>query len=259
LFNAMERAVLAEETAKARGFLQALDPRVNLVGLGCLIVGAITVHRLWVLLGLFGATVMLAISSKISLRLLATRVWIAVFAFTGVIAVPAVFLIPGESVFRVPLLGWTATLQGFTSAALLTLRTETAATLSMLLVLSTSWNQLLRALRFFRVPITLVVIIETTYRFLFVLLKTTQDMLESRSARLIGHLHPTEQRRIAAGTVGVLLDKSLQFSNDVHAAMRARGFRGEPMLLDDSRMRQQDWLQLSAFLALACIALWLGQ
>jgi cobalt/nickel transport system permease protein len=210
-------------------------------------------------LALFGATVVLAISSKISLRRLATRIWIAVLAFTGVIAVPALFLIPGESLFRIPLLGWTATLQGLTSAALLTLRAETAATLSLLLVLSTSWNQLLRALRFFRVPITLVVIIETTYRFLFVLLKTTQDMLESRSARLIGHLDPTEQRRFAAGTVGVLLDKSLQFSNEVHAAMRARGFRGEAMLLHDSRMRQQDWLQLSAFLALACIALCLGQ
>jgi cobalt/nickel transport system permease protein len=258
LLNAVEESVFAEELARTKGFLQALDPRVKLVGLGSLILGAVTVHRLWVLLPLFGTTVLLAVSSRISLRLLATRIWIAVLAFTGVIAIPALFFVPGEALFRIPLLGWTATLQGLTGAAFLTLRAETAATLSLLLVLCTPWNQLLRSLRFFRVPITLVVIIETTYRFIFVLLKTAQNMLESRSARRIGHLDPPEQRRFAAASVGVLLDKSLQVSDEVHAAMRARGFRGEAMLLDDSRMRQQDWLQLSGLVGLACIALWLG-
>jgi cobalt/nickel transport system permease protein len=259
LLNAMEEAVFAEELAKAKGFLQALDPRVKLVGLGALIVGAVTVHRLLVLFALFAIAVLLALSSKISLGLLATRMWIPVFAFTGVIAVPALFLIPGQPLFRIPLLALPVTLQGVTSAGFLTLRAETTATLSLLLVLSTSWNQLLRALRFFRVPITIVVIIETTYRFVFLLLMTTRNMLESRSARRVGRLDSTEQRRFAAASVGVLLDKILQFSNEVHAAMRARGFRGEAMLLDDSRMRQQDWVQLVMFLGLACIALWLGR
>jgi cobalt/nickel transport system permease protein len=259
LLNSMEEAVFAEELAKAKGFLQALDPRVKLMGLGALIGAAVTVHRVWVLFALFGVAVLLALSSKISMSLLFTRIWVPVFAFTGVIAVPALFIIPGQALFRIPALVFTATLQGFTSAVLLTLRAETAATLSLVLVLSTSWNQMLRALRFFRVPITIVVVIETTYRFLFLLLKTTRNMLESRSVRLIGRLDATEQRRFAAASVGVLLDKSLQFSNEVHAAMRARGFRGEAMLLDDSRMRQQDWVELFMFLGLASIALWLGR
>jgi cobalt/nickel transport system permease protein len=259
LLNAMEEAVFAEELAKAKGLLQALDSRVKLVGVGALIGAAVTVHHLGVLFALFAVAVLLALSSKIWMGLLAKRIWIPVFAFTGVIALPALFLIPGEPLFRIPLLAVTATLQGVTSAVFLTLRAETAATLSVLLVLSTSWNRLLRALRFFRVPIMIVVIIETTYRFVFLLLMTTRNMLESRSARSVGRLDATEQRRFAAGSVGVLLDKSLQFSNEVHAAMRARGFRGEAMLLDDSRMRQQDWVQLFIFLGLASIALWLGR
>ncbi len=52
-------------------------------------------------------------------------------------------------------------------------------------------------------------------------------MFESRQTRQIGYLQPVEQRRLAAATVGVLLDKSLQLSSEVHTAMQARGFRGE--------------------------------
>jgi cobalt/nickel transport system permease protein len=259
LLKAMEEAVFAEHLAQSKGFLQVLDPRVKLAGVGSLIVAAVTVHRLWVLFAIFGVSVLLAFLSNIPFRLLATRIWIAVLAFTGVIALPALFLVPGQPLFRIPVVGWTATLQGLTSFIFLTLRAETTATLSFLLVLSTPWNRLLRALRLFHAPVVLVVIVETTYRFVFVLLRTAQNMLESRNARLVGRLDPAAQRRFVAATVGVLLAKSLQFSSEVHAAMQARGFRGEAMLLDDLRMRRQDWLQLSAFVLLACFALWMGR
>ncbi len=183
----------------------------------------------------------------------------AVLAFTGLIALPAVFLVPGQTLFRIPLLQWSVTSQGLTSAAFLVMRAETAATLSFLLVLCTPWNHLLRALRFFRIPTVLIVILQMTYRYIFLLLRTAQDMFESRQMRLVGYLPPSEQRRLAAGTVGVLLDKTLQLSTDVHSAMQARGFRGDVRLLDDLQMTLRDWLQLSAFAAVACIAMWLGR
>jgi cobalt ECF transporter T component CbiQ len=227
--------------------------------LGAFILCAVATHRLWVLFALFVLTIPLAAFSNIPIRLLFTRVWLSVLAFTGLIAFPALFFIPGQPLFRLPLLGWTATAQGLTSAVFLTLRAETAATFSLLLVLSTQWNRLLRGLRFLHAPIVLVVIVETTYRFVFVLLQTTSNMLESRSTRLVGRLEGRDQRRFAAATVGVLLDKTLQFSTDVQGAMQARGFRGEPMLLDDLRMDRHDWLQLSAFLGVAAVALWLGR
>ncbi len=259
LLTVIQDALFAEDLARSKGLLQAVDARVKLAGIGALIFGAIAVDRLWTLAALFGVGFLLALLSHVSLRFLAMRVWISVLAFTGLIALPAVFLVPGHAVFRLPLLHWPISSQGLTSAAFLILRAETAATLSLLLVLCTPWNHLLRALRFFRVPVVVVVIVQMTYRYIFLLLRTAQEMLESRQTRLVGYLERRDQWRLAASTVGVLLDKSLQLSSDVHTAMQARGFRTEVRLLDDSQMRAADWLQLTAFLGIAGITVWLGR
>ena len=93
---------------------------------------------------------------------------------------------------------WAVSSQGLRSAAFLILRAETAGTLAVLLILCTLWTQLLRALRFFRVPAILVVIVGMTYRYIFLLVQTAQDMFEAREARLIGILEPADRRRLAA-------------------------------------------------------------
>ena len=259
LLRAVEYAIFAEQTARARGLLQALDPRVKVAGLFALIVAAVASRRLWVLAGLFAFALGLAFLSSVALRTLATRVWLAVLAFTGAIALPAIFITPGEIACRVPILGWPITYPGLTSAAYLLLRAETAATFATLLILTTLWTHVLRSLRFFRVPVVFVVILGMTYRYIFLLLQTARDMFESRQSRLVGELESGERRRLAASSAGVLLGKTFQLSTEVHTAMQARGFRGEVHLLDELRMMPNDWLRLSALLGVAGVALWLGQ
>jgi cobalt/nickel transport system permease protein len=259
LLRALEETLFAEEAAQTGGLLQSWDARVKLAGIGALIISTVTVHRIWTLAAIFGIAVLLAVFSHISVFLLVRRIWIPALAFTGVIALPAIFLVPGHVLYQVPVLGWSATMPGLRSALFLVGRAETAATLALLLVLSTRWNRLLRALRFFRIPPSVVIILEMTYRYIFLLLRTTQEMIESRRARLVGYLEPKVERSLAAAMVGVLLDKTLQLSNDVHLAMQARGFRGDVRLMEDLRMRRTDWLQLTSVLAVASIAAWIGR
>jgi len=259
LLEATGQALFAEDMAATGGFLQRLDPRVKLIGIGALIVAAVAVHRLWVLAGIFVLGVALALASHIPVRLLAARVWIAVLAFTGAIALPAIFLTPGAAVWRLPFLGWPVTQQGLRSAAFLVLRGETAATLSILLILTTLWTRLLRALRYFRAPVVVVAILGMTYRYMFLFLAAARDMFESRESRIVGVLQPGDRRRLAAASAGVLLGKTLQVSGEVHMAMLARGFRGEIRLLDELQMRPQDWLRLAAFVSAATLAVWYGR
>ena len=259
LLTAAQDSFFAEQLAGGNGFLQQLDPRVKMAGLGVLIAACIAVHRLEVLFLLFTLALLLAFVSKIGLRVLATRVWFPVLAFTGFIAAPSLFLTPGIALWHAPLLGWAVTLQGLRGAAFLLLRAETCASLSVLLVLTTLWTQLLRALRFFRVPVVLVAILGMTYRFLFLLLRVATDMFEARESRLIGTLPPNQQRRLAASTAGVLLGKTIQLTGDVHMAMQARGFRGEVRLLDDLKLRRYDWLRIAAFFTVASCAVWWGR
>jgi cobalt/nickel transport system permease protein len=259
LLEATGQVLFAEDMAATSGFLQRLDPRVKLIGIGALIAAAVAVHRLWVLAAILALGVVLALVSHIPIRLLTARVWLAVLAFTGAIALPAIFLTPGAAVYRLPLLEWPVTQQGLRTAGFLILRAETAATLSMLLILSTLWTRLLRALRYFGAPVVLIAILGMTYRYMFLFLATARDMFESRESRIVGVLEPADRRRLAAASAGVLLGKTLQVSGEVHMAMQARGFRGEIRLLDELQMRPNDWLRLAAFVGAATLAVWLGR
>ena len=259
LLDTISQALFAEDMAASGGCLQRLDPRVKLVGIGALIVAAVAVHRLWVLGVVLAAAVFMALASRIPIRLLAARVWLAVLGFTGVIALPAVFLTPGRAVYHLPMLGWPVTEPGLRTAGFLILRGETAATWATLLILSTLWTHLLRAMRYFGLPVALVAILGMTYRYMFLLLATARDMFESRESRMVGVLEPSDRRRLAAASAGVLLGKTLQASGEVHMAMQARGFRGEIRLLEEFRMRGQDWLRLAAFVSAAGIAVWVGR
>jgi cobalt ECF transporter T component CbiQ len=259
LVNAMERALYAEELAKADGLLQRLDPRVKVVGILALIIVSATAHKLWVIGAVFAVALIMAVMSRVAFGILAKRVWVAVLLFTGVIVLPAPFVIPGREVWRLPGLDWRVTAPGLASACYLVARVETAATLSVLLVLCTPWNHVLKALRVLRVPVVFVVILGMTYRYILLLLQTAHDMFESRRSRMVGKLEAVERRRVAASSAGVLMSKSLQLSGDVYSAMLSRGFRGEVYVLDDFRTSTIDWIMLAVFLVLASGGLYFGR
>lgn len=257
--DALEHAFYAEEVARADGLLQRLDARVKLLGLLALILPAAASRRLSVLAALFAVAVLLAALSRVPFRVLMKRVWIAVLLFTGVIAFPAPFVTPGRAVYQLPWLGWTVTAQGLESAAFLILRVETAATLCVLLVMTTRWNHVLKALRVLRVPAVLVTILGMTYRYVFLVLQSAHEMFESRRSRMVGELSGKERRRVAASSAGVLMSKTFDLSSEVYLAMQSRGFRGDVYLLDEARVRRLDWLMLAGFALVSAAAFWWGR
>jgi len=257
--SAMEHALDAEDVAKANGLLQRLDPRIKVIGIPALIIAAATSHKLWVIGAAFAIALLLAASSRVSPLLLGKRVWIPVLLFTGIIALPAPFLVPGRVVGSLPVLGWPLTAQGLRSAGYLMSRVETAATLSVLLIVCTPWTHVMKALRVLRVPVVLVVILGMAYRYIFLLLDSARDMLESRRSRMVGELKGPDRRRLAAASVGVLMSKTMQLSGDVYSAMLARGFRGEVYVLDEFHAAALDWIMLAVFVTLAAGAFYYGR
>lgn len=259
LLKAVESSLLAEKLARADGLLQKLDARVNVLGLLLLIVATAMARNLWVIGGMFGVSVALAVLSRVPLRTLAVRQWIGVFVFTSFVALPAIFITPGDIIYRVPILHWHITAQGVRSALYLVTRVETSATLALLLVLCTPWTRVLKALRVLRVPIVFVVILGMTYRYIFLLMQSAQELFEARRSRLVGPLDGANRRRLAMGSAGVLLSRSLHLSGEVYLAMQSRGFRGEVYTLDEPQMRPRDWFALGLFVGVAALGLWLGR
>jgi cobalt/nickel transport system permease protein len=261
--EALEQTLAAESTAHGRGALQSLDPRVKLVGLLALVASAALSRKLAVMAALFALGIVLAVASRLSVRSLAKRVWLVAFGFTFMIAAPALFLTPGEALWRLPLLSpgasLTITAQGARSALLLIARVETAVTLSTLLVLTTPWMHLLKALRTLLVPVEVILLLAMTHRYVVLLAETSNQMFESRQSRMVGRLSGREQRRLMVNTGGVLLSKSLETGDQVFLAMQARGFRGEVRLLHDFRLRGWDYLAICGFAVAAGAAVVAGR
>ena len=259
LTQAFGRALVSEQVARQRGLLQGLDPRVRVVGLLALVVAVTLSRRISVVLALFGVSVLLAGLSKVSLGTLLTRVWLLAFVFTGTIALPALFLTPGDTVFATAGGTLHITAQGVSTVLLLIARVETAVTLTTLLVFCTPWMKVLKALRALRVPREVVMMLAMTHRYIFLLAETASQMLESRQSRTVGVLDSSTQRRMAARTAGVLLSKSVELSNEVFLAMQSRGFRGDVRVLSEFRMRLLDYVGLAGFLTAGALAVWLGR
>jgi cobalt ECF transporter T component CbiQ len=257
--QALSRALVSEQLAAQPGLLQKIDPRVRVVGFLMLVVSVVLSRRLSVIAALLLLTILVAVMSRVRIASLAKRVWLVVFSFTGLIAIPALFITPGEPVCTLPLLHFTVTAPGLRTAALLVLRVETAVTMTTVLVLCTPWTGILKALRALRLPAEAIVMLAMTHRYVFLLLETTNQMFEARQSRAVGPLSGKEGRRMMASTAGVLLSKSIELSHEVYLAMLSRGFRGEIQMLNELQMRTQDYFAFVAFVAASSAAIWMGR
>jgi cobalt/nickel transport system permease protein len=253
-----DRSLFSESAARRAGCLQSLDPRAKLIGALALILAVLMVHDVRVVSALLVLTVSAAVIAARHAMPLVLRAWLTAVAITGIAAMPALVLTPGAAILDFPF-GLTVSRQGLTSVALLLGRTLTAMTLSLLLVLTTRWADLLRALRALRVPVILIAITGMTYRYVFVLLEAAAELFEGRRSRRIGPLTPRSQRQLAGATAGALLTRTMRMTDDVYLAMQSRGYRGEVYVLDPPRMHGRDWLALIGFAIVAAAAIIVGR
>ncbi len=254
----LEQSLFAEETARRPGLLQSLDPRVKVITLLALLISVSLSRSLPVLALLYAVALLLAVASKLPLGFFVKRVWLFLPFFTGIIALPAFFMTPGPPLVYLPL-GLVITRTGALTAMFLLMRVSTSVSFSILLVLTTPWATLLKAMSVLRIPDVIIVIFGMTYRYIFLLLNTLNDMFLSRKSRVVGRLGGAEQRRLVGATAGTVLGKSLHLSTEVYLAMQARGYRGHPRTMDTFKMQPRDWVYGGLIMLVALVMTWLGR
>jgi cobalt/nickel transport system permease protein len=241
----IEQAVFTEENARRPGFLQSFDPRLKLVLFGGLLVTTGLAHNVATIVLIYAFTLVLAYVSQIPFDFFLKRVWLGIPFFAGIVVLPSLLLIPG-----VPLVAWpipatsfviTISVQAVAGAVVFVTRVGASVSLAVLLVITTPWADLLKALAVLHVPEVFVLILGMTYRYIFLFLRTLDNMLLSRKSRTVGVTSGGEQRQWVVASIGVLLGKSFQMSNEVYQAMLSRGFSGRVRTLDDYRMKPRDW------------------
>ncbi len=141
----LEAVMVTEDLSRAPGLLQRLDPRVKVVTFLLFIVMVGLARSLSILAIIFVLILALTYLSRVPLGFFLKRVVIFIPIFTAVIALPALFITPGQPL--VALGRVVITEQGARAAALLVLRVMDSLSFGVLLVLSTQWTSLLVALR----------------------------------------------------------------------------------------------------------------
>ncbi|HEX5466021.1 MAG TPA: cobalt ECF transporter T component CbiQ [Candidatus Limnocylindrales bacterium] len=259
--ESIERAVFTEQHARQSGWLQGLDPRAKLGMFLALVLAASMTGSLTVLAALYIVTLAAARASHVPFAFFVKRVWLGIPFFAGIVVIPALFLVPGPRLFDLPLgpLHLAPSVPGIVGAVIFVARVGVSVSLAVLLVMTTPWADLLKSLRLLRVPQIFVLVLSMTYRYVFLFLHTANGVLLARKSRMVARTSGREQRHFIGGTMGNLVSRAFKMSNDVYAAMMARGFSGEIRVYSTFRFTFRDGLALAGAVALAAAGVVAGR
>jgi len=270
----LENFIFSEGQSQKPGLLQGMDARVKLLGVLLLVVCTSLLHSIPLIYGLYGLTLILALLSRIEAAFFIKRVWLVLPFFVGLIALPATLNIfaPGEmmvSIFSleksyhfgpyfIPAeIGMTR--QGISTALLLVGRVATSMSLVVLLPLTTSWADLLKAIRSLGVPQIYVQTLGMALRYLFLLSQIIREAHIAKKSRTIRPGKTRTEQRWIAGQVGALFKRSMQLSAEVHRAMMARGYQGEVRILSIFHIRKRDYFWMAFCVALSGLLIYWGR
>jgi cobalt/nickel transport system permease protein len=247
--------------------IHQLDPRLKLLGtLAYVLVVTTAPPGAWPAFALLAALALGAV--------LTARVPLAeglkhsaiVLPFAGVVAVSLPFTQAGNPLWSWRPFGVTiaVTDAGLVLFATVVIKAWLSVLVSGLLVATTPFSDLLKAMRSLRVPAILVSTISFMYRYLFVLVDEAMRLQTARAARSAGPGRTVRWRaQVLGGMIGSLFVRSYERSERIYAAMLARGFAGEVLTLTRLTWRGRDtalglaWaVALVATAALARTASW---
>lgn len=261
------RSLFREETARRPGLLQGIDPRAKLVATVLYLVSVSTARTT-------GALMAHALLPALAVRLSRIRPseflgagFLFALLFSLVMAAPASFSVFRDGSVVLPLFRLDAerslgpfilprvigvTREGLLSAATLLLRVLSSVAAALWLTLSTRWADVLRALRFFRIPAIFVLIAGMTVRYLYALLRLAEDVHLGKKSRTVCRGKIASEQAWAGSRIAHSWERSLHLMDEVSAAMKARGFAGEAKFPADARFGVPEWA-LIVSVAIACL------
>ena len=253
--HVVELAMASDASSDRDGLLQRLDPRVKLASILGFAVTASFVHSLPVLVALVVATMGLAAASGVPVASFSAKVWSSAGLFALLISAASAtaWITPGPVL--VPLGPLSITAPGLLIAARLVARVIAGAGFGLLVVWTTRWTDLLRALSALGVPDLVVATLAMTQKQIMSLLRTVENMHLARESRMLSTGSARENRGWVVDRMAFVARRSMKTADDVYDAMLARGFSGSMPSLVDLRATARDWAWMAAGVAAAMLVL----
>ncbi|MBA4390741.1 MAG: hypothetical protein C0399_07370 [Syntrophus sp. (in: bacteria)] len=244
------------ETADRDGLFQRLDARIKVLFLLFFIV-IVSVKKTLMPEAAIGVFIfILAVLSRLSLIAFYGRVFFFGFIFGFLIALPSCLNIITKGEVVIPIVHLSKayrfwiyqipetigiTRQGIEGVAQLTLRVINSLSLSFLIIYTTRFSEIVRALKGLRVPDTFLMIITLSYKYIFIFAKIIEDIHLAKKSRIV-EVDAAETRVWVAGRMASLLRKTRSRCEEVFNAMLARGFSGDVVLYTHGKMGTKDFM-----------------
>lgn len=238
-------AGIVDRHVAGESFVHRLDPRTKLaLTLVFIFTAILTAQAHWEVFAVLGGILLVVTLAAGFSPLFVLRRSLIALPFV-MAAVPVLFNRPGETLFTVPALGWTATDAGLEAVSSIFIRSWLSVIAATILTASTEPDHILRALRWFGVPRVFVATISFMWRYIFVIGEEAQRLMtarEARSAKPSGRAGGSLRWRasVAGSMVGSLFLRTLNRSERVYVAMLSRGYNGEMRSLDRFNFRRSD-------------------
>ena len=256
LAGVIKRGYVPSELLYKNGLFQKIDPRIKIFFLIFFIVIVSLkkdlLSELYVLIFVF----ILVLLSRLKVVTFYRRVLLFGFIFGFLIALPSAFnfMTKGEIILPIATLSrsydfWIyhvpatigITKEGMFGVAMLTMRVINSLSLSFLVLYTTPFPEMVRALKILKVPDTFLIIISLCYKYIFIFSKTIEDMYLAKRARMLREDDNKKAREWTAGRLALIFRKTQLRCEEVFRAMVARGFSDSIKLYGFGKMRATDW------------------
>lgn len=147
---------------------------------------------------------------------------------------------------------------GLEPGILVFLRISDSVLALLLLITTTPFFDVLKALRWFRVPSVLASLLLFTYRFIFVFIDELERMGRARRARGFSggrHIFHREALRTIAYTAGMVFVRAHRRADAIYNALRSRGYNGEVRTLSVHKAGARDAVLASSFFLISALSI----
>ncbi len=242
------------ESAHKKGLLQQLDSRVKLLFLLLFIV-LISVKSTFLPEAAIGFVILvLAGLSRLNLVTFYSKIFLLGLVFGFLVVIPSsVNVVSGGDViaplihlskpyqfwiYRIPeTVGITG--QGLEGALLITLRVINSLSLSFLIIHTTPFSEIIRALKTFRVPDLFLVIITLSHKYIYIFAKTLEDIHLARKSKVV-EARASDTTSWIAGRLAFLFRKTCSRCEEIFQAMLARGMTDDIVLYGCEKLSTRD-------------------
>ncbi len=217
-----------EESSKKASHLHSVDPALKLSGAIALSFVAQLFYNAKPLIFMLIFIIGEALVSRIAFRAFVKRV-VLLSLFTGVVILPSIFVpfSPLPAIYTIPKLNLYISAVGLQRAIILELRLLVSLSALQVVILTTTYSELVNAFRRLKVPKIFVLTLALMLRYIFVIHDEALRISRAREARTTGKISKFRAIKSIGNSIGLIMIRSYERSDKVYKAMLARGFNGD--------------------------------